>query len=330
MGKGKVAGKIKGMAGAWNQARKDVGEGFGDFVPVDKGSYHMQLVKAEIGDFGDERKLMHKWCVVANDDGNNGKICTDFEGIDDPDRLVWLMRMLQALGVDLDECEVDTEDDLIAIFNDLIAERTVAKVRVTEKGGYTNMRVQKVVEIDDGDLVDPDEVFASSGRDSQSDDDDDDDDGDDGDEHSFSAGDEVTWTSKSGKARSGKIESVDDEEETAVVIPDGKKKGVTVDLDDLTPVAGDDEDEDDDKDDDEPEAKEPEPDGDEDEVSIGDEVLAPVGSKGKTRKGKVVKVSKKAGTCDVKFDTPTKKGTTHAKGVKLDDLEHVIDDDDDE
>ncbi len=316
--KGNVKGRIKNIAGAWDKASENRGDGFGDFVPLDPGSYFMQLVKVEIGDFGDARKVMLKWCVVANDDGDNGKICTDFEGIEDPERLVWLQRMLVTMGVDLDEIEVETEDDLLGIFKDLIEERLVSKIRVTEKAGYTNMRVQKAVEIEEDDLVVADEVLASSGRDSQSSDgDDDDDDDDDSDSPTISKGDEVTWTTKGGKERKGKVKSVDSDDDTAKVVAEGAKKAVTVDLDDLTLVGGDDEDDDGDDDDGD--------DDDSDEVEVGDEVLAPVGSKGKTRKGKVSKLHGD-GTCDVKFNKPTKKGTTHAKKVKIDDLEHQVDD----
>lgn len=152
----------RGFAGKWNKAKENADDGFGDPVPLDAGNYRMQLVGASIIDTDSKgRTLVFKWCVIDEDD--NGVICTEFEGIEDDERIVWVQRKLISLGVDLDEIEVDSEDDLIGVFEELIKECVCARVRVIEKDGYTNMRVLKAVDVDDDELVDAEEALKGGG-----------------------------------------------------------------------------------------------------------------------------------------------------------------------
>jgi hypothetical protein len=157
----------RGFAGKWNKAKESAGDGFGDPVPLDAGNYRMQLVHATVIDTDSKgRTLVLKWCVIDEDD--NGVICTEFEGIEDDERIVWVQRKLISLGVDLDEIEVDSEDDLIGVFEELIKEYVCARVRVIEKDGYTNMRVLKAVDVDDDELVDAEEALKGGGSSSSS------------------------------------------------------------------------------------------------------------------------------------------------------------------
>lgn len=147
----------KSGASAWNRARETTAndQPFGEAIPVEPGRYSMQLVGAEVGDFGGDLKLMRKWCVLDNDDFG-GLICAEWEGpLDDPDRLVWVQRNLAALGVDLDEVEYEEPKDLEEIYGELIEDCVCASVKVVEKDGYINMRVGKAIEVDEDELVDP-------------------------------------------------------------------------------------------------------------------------------------------------------------------------------
>ena len=149
---------------AWAKARDTTKDDkpFGEAVPFEAGTYTMQIVRATV--YKDESKgsmLRTEWCALDEDD--YGVIGTLFEGpCEEPDRLVWIQRTLATLGVDLDEVDYDEPSDLEAIYNELIEENVCAKVRVTEKDGYRNMRIGKEVEVDEDLLVDPASVFGDN------------------------------------------------------------------------------------------------------------------------------------------------------------------------
>ena len=152
--------KTKAKGGLWSGAKDKAKEGgFDDAVPLEAGVYNMQLVSVEIGDFGSERKLMTKWAVIG-DDENDETICTYWEGLESEERLVWLQRQMMALGMDLDAISEDNmEDDVIDAYGDALADGLVARVKVIEKDGYTNMRIQKAIEWDEDELYNPDDVL---------------------------------------------------------------------------------------------------------------------------------------------------------------------------
>lgn len=149
------------IAKFWNKAKENGGAAaFGDAVPLEPGKYTMQLVDRKIDDFGDQRKIMLTWAVL--DEEKRGTLCKMWEGLDE-ERLVWLQRLLVSMGLDLNDLTIEDEDDLDKVFGDLIADNCVASVKVTEKDGWTNMRVQKRVEVETDELLDPEEAVKSGG-----------------------------------------------------------------------------------------------------------------------------------------------------------------------
>jgi len=152
------------FANKWKKAAEERGEGFGDPVPLDPGTYEMQLCKATIDDYGSSRKVMLKFVVLSPED-SSGAVCTYWEGVEDDARLVWLQRLMIALGIDLDEVEIEEESDILAAFDGVIEEGCACRVRVIEKDGFTNMRVLKAIEVDD--LFDPEEALKGGGSSSR-------------------------------------------------------------------------------------------------------------------------------------------------------------------
>lgn len=313
--RGSVAGKLKNMKGMWGKARDTTkGDGGGDFIPVEPGMYVMQIVGAEIGEYNKARKMWVKFAVVS-DDENHGAICNDFMQIDTEEKLVWLQRFLVAMGVDLDEYEIEDENDLLDLVHELIDERRCARVQVTEKDGYTNMRVRKLVDADEDDLHDPKEALKGGSQGRGGDDDDEDEDGeepeegedeeepdeeDEGGEGKFEVGDAVT-VEYDGVPWDGEVKAVMDEtDELEVHFPeDGSTEVVAKEL--ATKVEGDGE-----------EAGEEEEEGG-DEIEKGDRVIADV--KGKKKSGVVQSVSKKNETCKVKLDKTGKVVTVDFEDV---------------
>lgn len=239
----------------WGKAREESSKGGsfgGDPVPLEVGLYNMQLVGAEIGDFGDERKVMTKWCVVGHEDeAVNGTICTKWDGLDE-ERIVWVQRELMSLGVDLDDKPVETEEDLQGIYDELIENQVVASVKVKESDDrkWTNMRVRKSVEVETDELVDPKEALKSQGGSSskkKSKDDEDDEDEkssakssrkkekeeeEDDENVSIAEGDTIKFKHpKTKKVVQGEIVELDEKAGTATVKVEGEKKAVEIEGD---------------------------------------------------------------------------------------------------
>lgn len=149
-----------GFSSNWNKARETTGSEtpMDDPVPLNPGTYTMQLLSGEVVDAGDHRQVMFKWGVLDEGDSES-VVCTEWERIDDAERLVWLQRKFAALGVDLEDANIETEDDLTNLIAELVKDGVCAKVRVLEKDGYTNMRTRKYVEVEESRLFDPEEIL---------------------------------------------------------------------------------------------------------------------------------------------------------------------------
>jgi hypothetical protein len=290
MGSSRTGSKLANISKLWNKGRETTANekgAFGEAVPVDVGRYQMQLVGFNIGDYGGERKVMEKW-VVLDEGDHRGAICTRWEGIADEERIIWLQRTLAGLGVDLEEKTIESEDDLAAVYQELVDDKTVAKVKVTEKDGWTNMRVGAKVDVDSGDLFDPGEVMkdaakgarggsgggSSGGK------------GDSGGAVEFDKGDRVSFKIGS-KTYEGEITGFDKDDNAEIEYEkDGKTRDVTLDLNELEKIDGG-------------------GDGKGKEVEVGDAVMVKVDKKSKLGEVKKVKgdqVTVKVAGKEIVFD----------------------------
>lgn len=241
MAKAAVKNKIKNMSALWSAAKeKTAGDTMGDFVPVDPGIYNMQLVAADIGEYGGALKLRSRWCVL--DDGDDrGKICTQFDQCDTEDKMVWLIRLMKVMGIDMDS-EPSDASELESLFVEKVSENLVCRVKVTEKEGYVNTRVQKVIEVDDSELVDPDEALggkpkkaAKTEKVTKGKKEEKEEEVDDADQISFEEGDKVSWENDDGDTVTGEIVGFTDDE-SAKVRADGEKKSSIKSLELLTKI----------------------------------------------------------------------------------------------
>ncbi len=243
-----VKSKVKNIGALWGKARETTANdtSFGDAVPVEPGMYKMQLVSAEVGDFGGTRKLLTRWCVL--DDGDfQHKLCTSFDQCDTAEKLVWVQRLMVSVGIDLESCGLDddsSEDDMVALFQDKVDEQTVCKVKVTEKDGYTNMRVKNVDEsVDESEKVDP--KLAAKGKLGQAEETADEEppkkgkgkkeEPEDEPAAALEEGDRVSWENEDGETVEGEVVALTDNDD-AKVREDGQKKSVLKPLDALTKI----------------------------------------------------------------------------------------------
>jgi len=316
-------GKPVDISGLWNKARKEQKDNsFGDAIPLDAGKYNFQIVSGTIGDFGGQRQVMMKFCVVGDceDEGDKGKICTMWLSLAE-DRIVWLARIFATMGVDLDETSVETESDIQEIMDTLVEAQTVCAGKVREKDGYTNMYLNALVNIDSDDLVDPEDVLKSGGKKSDAKPsekseskkgkgkDEDEDGGEDPEGEEVAVGDRVSW--KDGKKTlEGEIVSFD-KDDNAVIKPDNSKVKITMALDEIEKIGGEEEGE-------EGEEEEGEEDGDGEErvMEAGDVVIFQ--SKGKSKSGVVEKI--KSGKAHIRA-----KGFDSLVIVDVDDLKFAVD-----
>lgn len=196
--------RLANIGKLWGKAKQEAKQGgsFGEAVPLSPGKYVLQLVHGVIDTFGDARQLMLKWCVIG-DGEDSGTICTTWSSLAE-DRIVWLARMLGAMGVDLDDTEFETEEDLQELIDKLIADSTVCNGKVREKDGYTNLYINGVANVDSEDLVDPEEVMkeleenlkGGGKKGKKKEDDEEPEAEDDGDEPEFKKGDKAKFSKK--------------------------------------------------------------------------------------------------------------------------------------
>lgn len=267
-----VKGAIKGIASKWKKARKVTKNDSGDFIPVAIGMYIMQLVAVTIDTFNNKRQICHKWVVVrAPEDEEQGKICTAFEDISDADRFEWVQRLMVSCGIDLDEVDndpPDTEADLLALFEDRVDEYHCSQVSVTEKDGYTNMRVKKLVEVDDSEVYDPADALATSGDGDNEEESEEVEETEEEEARDFQVGDRVNGE-EDGETIEGEVTSTPTKGSKVQVTwddyPDDPEMWETEDLtllDAAEPEEGEDE-----------ESEESENEDEENEVEVGDDVL---------------------------------------------------------
>lgn len=317
----KTGKQLKNIGALWGKAKEEAKKsGFSEAVPLEAGKYTLQLFQATIGDFGDQRQVMLKWIVIGDSD-DKGVVCTTWQSLAE-DRVVWLLRLLTTMGVDLDEVQPETEDDLIEVFDKLIADNTAVEGKVREKDGYTNLYINKVADVETSDLIDPEEAreaLKSAGKDGgksgksgksgkgkeEEEPAEEPEAGDDAVE--LNEGDTVTWKdAKTKKTRTGEVMAFD-KDDNALVRPEGEKKTVTLALDALEKVE-------------EEGGEEPgEPEGSEDEakeIEEGDVVIVEI--KGKDKSGVVTKV--KNGKVTVRV-----KGVSPDPTFKEEDVKHAVD-----
>lgn len=138
------------------------------------------------------------------------------------------MRDIRRHGAEIPD-DVETDEDLLAVYQEMVDDHRVVSVKVTEKDGWHNMRVGKVLDRDD--TVDPVEALEGGDADSSGTD----------EEEELEVGDAVTFK-HGGKAMSGEIVSFNEDDDTVSIKVAGKRRPVVVPFDDDVQLAdGDDE-----------------------------------------------------------------------------------------
>lgn len=273
---------------------------------LDNGTYIFQLTDMHLhesanGNLG----IRSEWTVVRGE--QKGETCFVWNGLDNEDNMPYTQGYLRRIGVDVDELSLD---DIPEMCNELIeaAPCVRASIKINEESGFPNLRVLKLVELED-DEDDEDEEEEedekksskkSKGKGADDDDDEEEEEEEEEDNGGFEVGDEVTFTGKKGKAVSATIKKLKDGE-AKLECEDGKT--ISLPTENLTKVGEEEEEEEDEEEEDETPKKKGKGKKDEEEEESkapikGDAVTVKV--RGKEQEGKVLSVNKKEETCTVK------------------------------
>ena len=138
----------------WNKAKEKAAEMGTGFVTVDPAVYLCCLTNAEVKE-SDEKKWLHvdfEFTIVQEGDFM-GEPIHRRDGIMDEQQLSYLIADLKRLGVDADQLEINSTEDLESVLSELVEAKPCAKIRVKEAGEYTNVYINKLVEVDPDELA---------------------------------------------------------------------------------------------------------------------------------------------------------------------------------
>jgi hypothetical protein len=229
------------------------------------------------------------------------------DGIMDEQQLSYLVADLKRLGVDADQLEINSTEDLESVLSELVEAKPCAKIRVKEAGEYTNVYINKLVEVDPDELAGLLEQTAST----------------EGEAEEAEEGVELEVGAKvqfevEGETITGEVKEIDGE--TVKVKRDDTGKIRKMKADALSIPAAEEEEAAEEEAEEEAEEVEEaeeaaEEEGDTAELFKGSKVAFPF--KGKEVTGAVTKIDAKAGKLTVKLDKGGKSVVVKADAVEL-------------
>lgn len=145
-----VQQRLKQMQDAYNESKEAAKSG-GDNrgTTLSPGVHICRLVEARLIPSDEKINVLFNFqCVEGEETGETGQI---WHRIDDPEKMVYFNRDLIRLEVDIDQVDImDIEGLLAALQN----EAPAVRLKVKEKGEYTNCFIDKRVALDEsGELV---------------------------------------------------------------------------------------------------------------------------------------------------------------------------------
>lgn len=214
----------------WNKNKKEEKENSfsNDSVPVETGVYIMQLVSRDIKVYGDKNpneQIMLGWTVIG-DDKYKGKICKQFMPFEE-EFMVWILRLLLSLQVDVDKYNIESYEDIGKIFDELINQHTCATIKVIEKKERKYLQNHKLAEVDEKELFPIERPTYSTSIAEEEE-----------DVEEINIGTRVKWKDVSGNTLVGEIKEFSDNQEEAKVLFNGRKRGKNVPIEDLIVLNG--------------------------------------------------------------------------------------------
>lgn len=218
--KGKSFDKKKAaIAALWKTAKEQVAETPSLFALVDKGRYLAKLIEAKCTEIGERAWKNFAMTFEIQEGDFTGTNIVHRAGLETEENLTFLIRDFQKLGVDIDDLEIESNEQLDELGAELVKQGLVCRIVATEPNdkGFQNYYINKVMEAESSDAETDDTA-----------------DSDD------LVGQEMAYR-KGKKLFVGKILSIDKDDETFVMKTEDKKK-ISGSLDDLEALEDDNDD----------------------------------------------------------------------------------------
>lgn len=143
------AERIANLGEAWGKAKDEAGKGFVDIPP---GVYNFQLIGAEITESSNDWLHVAFRFACISEGEFLGETFVHRCGLEKEESLPFLVRDLQRLGVDTEDVELSSLDDLEPVLEDLTSGAPCIRGKLVESGEFTNLRIQRLLELDDDEI----------------------------------------------------------------------------------------------------------------------------------------------------------------------------------
>lgn len=116
-----------------------------DFEDLEAGVYIMAICGATLAQWGDKKKTAIKFDYVVQEGECAGSTQTVFENCETEDNMFFIQLLIEKLGYELPEIE-----ELEEVLKDIENTKPIVRARVTNREGFTNIRVLKLIEGEGG------------------------------------------------------------------------------------------------------------------------------------------------------------------------------------
>jgi len=150
-GKSAFADRVANLGDKWNNAKKDAKSG--GFVEIPPGVYNFQLIGAEVKE-SEKAAWLHAAFRFACITEGEYLGCTFVHrcGVEAENSLTFLARDLARLGVDTDDVELNSLDDLDEILSEVANDEPCIRGKIVQKGEYTNLYINQLLDLEPGDI----------------------------------------------------------------------------------------------------------------------------------------------------------------------------------
>ena len=200
--------QLRQMRERWNKGKEQSKKDNFSGTTLSPGQFATRLTGAKLisGDKG-LSVVFEFTCVRGDEIGEKG---IRFAGLGTDEQLVYFQRDLRRLGIEVDDFEPEQIPDIL---KELLEARPGVRINVKQNGEYKNVYVDKLMELDPEEDVQPGENGEGSGAEASGGDDSGEDAGDGGEgagEVTFEPGDDVSYTVK-GKKQTGVVKKLLDD-----------------------------------------------------------------------------------------------------------------------
>jgi hypothetical protein len=145
-----IAQKVREAKRKWKAAREQAGDG--TFAEYSDGRYLARLTGLSLGTAQSSGRLQTTFEWTFADGEYKGNKAYNYQGMDNEEGLIWLVRDLQKFGYEVPE-DMDELEELLA---EILKDRPLARIQLVSSGEYQNIRINRVFtdgeepEVDDG------------------------------------------------------------------------------------------------------------------------------------------------------------------------------------